>query len=136
MTAELASRAAAAATNLATSRGESISVAVVDDAGHIVLLLRGDGCSYISCETALGKAKLANGFRLPAQELASESVNRAAFWASVSDKLDVVVAGGAYPVVRDDFLIGAIGCGGGHGDLDEACARVGSGAISDALLPI
>jgi glc operon protein GlcG len=128
---DLASRAAEAASRLAASEGETISVAVVDDAGHVVLLQRGDGCSYISCETALGKAKLANGFRLPTRDLAAEGPQRAAFWASVSEKLDVVLAGGGYPIVCDGLLVGAIGCGGGHGPLDETCARAGAEAVSD-----
>jgi len=131
MSLELAVKAAAAADAFAAARGETISTAVVDDAGHVVLLHRGDGCSFISTETARGKAALANGFRLPARDLASQAAGRAAFWASVTEKLDMVVAGGGIPVVRGGLLIGAIGCGGGHGDLDEACAAAAAHAIGD-----
>lgn len=131
MSLELARRAAEAAKELAAARGATISVAVVDDAGHLVLFERGDGCSYISCETARGKAALANGFRLPTSGLAAQGGDRAAFWASVTEKLDMVVAGGGHPVTRDGVLIGAVGCGGGHGDLDEDCARAAARAIAD-----
>jgi glc operon protein GlcG len=131
MSLALANLAAEAAQRHAAARNETISVAIVDDAGHLVLFQRGDGCSFISCETARGKAALANGFRLPTAGLAAQGPERAAFWSSVTEKLDMVVAGGGQPIVRDGLLIGAIGCGGGHGDLDEACAIAGAAALSD-----
>lgn len=52
MTLALAQDVANSASDIAKARGQTISIAVVDDAGHVVLLQRGDGCSYISTETA------------------------------------------------------------------------------------
>lgn len=130
MTATLAARLVAAADEVARARGTTISTAVVDASGNLVMFARGDECGFITFETARGKAVLASGFRLPTRVLASQGAERAAFWASVTEKLGGVVAAGGYPVTQGGLLIGAVGCGGGHGDLDEACALAAAKALA------
>ena len=41
-----------------------------------------------------------------------------------------ILGRGAVPILRDGELIGACGTGGGTGEEDEDCARVGVAAIS------
>lgn len=130
MTLELATRIAGIASGQARGQGFSVSVAIVDDAGHLVFFSRGDQCGHITFETARGKAVLAAGFRLPASRLRGADMDRAVFWASVTDKLGMVVADGGYPLTANGVTIGAIGCGGGHGDQDERCARMAAEAVN------
>lgn len=130
LTYEIARSAAEAAGERARADGHTISVAVVDESGNLVHFSRGDDCGYITFETAKGKAVLCAGFRVPAKDLVSDAVSRAAFWASVSDKLGVVVTGGGYPLTLDGVLIGGVGCGGGHGPQDEDCARAAAEAVN------
>ena len=127
---EIATRAADAAIEHAKSQGFTISVAVVDESGNLVYFSRGDECGYITFETAKGKAALAAGFRMPSKDLQSESASRAAFWASISDKLGMVITGGGYPLTIDGVVIGGVGCGGGHGDQDETCAQMAAKAVN------
>lgn len=129
----LLSRVVKAANDAASTSQATVSVAVVDAAGRLMFFSRGEDCSHISFETARGKAAAAAGFRLPTQEMALGSAARAAFWASVSEKLDVVLAPGGHPLVIDGVLVGGIGCGGGHGDLDERCALAGTRALAVTL---
>jgi uncharacterized protein GlcG (DUF336 family) len=130
LTNEIVACAVEAAEAKARSAEHTISVAVVDDSGNLVFFSRGEECGYITFETAKGKAALSAGFRIPAKDLVSDSVARAAFWASVSGKLGVVVTGGGYPLTIDGVVIGGVGCGGGHGPQDEDCARVAAEAVN------
>lgn len=128
---ELATRAAQAATDFAHANGFTISVAVVDESGNMVLFSRGDDCGFVTFETARGKAVLAAGFRQPTHLLQSESASRAAFWASVAEKLNVVVTAGGYPLTHEGHIIGGVGCGGGHGEQDDLCAKAAAAAINN-----
>jgi glc operon protein GlcG len=65
MTIELAQRAAMAAGEKTKQFGKEISIAVVDESGHLVYFARGNSCGFISFETAKGKASMAAGFRRP-----------------------------------------------------------------------
>ena len=130
MTSGRAAEIVAAAEAYAAGQGTTISTAVVDESGNLVAFKRGDDCAFVTFETARGKAVLAAGFRLPTRVMAAQGPDRASFWASVSDKLGLVVAAGGYPITQDGVLIGAVGCGGGHGSLDEACAAAAAAATS------
>jgi len=55
----------------ARSAGFSISVGIVDDAGNLVFLPRGDQCGHITFKTMRGEAVLVAGFRLPASGFAA-----------------------------------------------------------------
>jgi len=126
----LAERAAQAARDYAAQRGSTVSVAVVDESGNLVYFSRGNDCAFVSYETARGKAVLAAGFRQPTHTLMSESAGRAAFWASVSEKLGIVIAAGGYPLTQDGYIIGGVGCGGAHGDVDQLSAEAAANAVN------
>ena len=130
MNADIACRAAAAAAEKAKEFGEQVSVAVVDESGNLVYFLRGDSCSFITFETAKGKAAMAAGFRRPTKDFIDAARENPTFWIGAGERLGMIVGSGGYPLTRDGALIGAIGCGGATGEQDHLCSEAGSKAVS------
>ncbi|MFI4986303.1 MAG: heme-binding protein [Alphaproteobacteria bacterium] len=130
MNLELARRAAKGAEAKAAEFGQTISVAVVDESGNLVYFARGDSCSFITFETAKGKAAMAAGFRRPTKDYVELASKNAAFWAGVGEKLDMIIGPGGFPITKDGVLIGGIGCGGALGEEDHLCAEAGAKAVS------
>jgi uncharacterized protein GlcG (DUF336 family) len=130
MNAELARRAAEAAQAKARELGQTISVAVVDESGNLVFFSRGDTCSFITFETAKGKAAMAAGFRRPTKDYVPRAREDAAFWTGVGERLGMIVGPGGYPITREGVLVGGIGCGGALGEEDHLCAEAGAKAVS------
>jgi uncharacterized protein GlcG (DUF336 family) len=129
MTLETAERIARATIAKARSMGVSITVSVVDEAGRLVLTLRGDGTGFLTTETSRAKAVAAANFRRPTIELAPLHAANV-FWAGVpaATRGEALPSGGAVPVFRDGRLIGAVGCGGGSAQEDHECATAGAAA--------
>jgi uncharacterized protein GlcG (DUF336 family) len=130
MTGEVARRAAEAAQAKAREFGQTISVAVVDESGNLVFFSRGDTCSFITFETAKGKAAMAAGFRRPTKDYVEAARENAAFWSGVGERLGMIVGPGGYPITREGVLVGGIGCGGALGEEDHLCAAAGAKAVS------
>ena len=130
MTGEVAGRAAEAAQAKAREFGQTISVAVVDESGNLVFFSRGDTCSFITFETAKGKAAMAAGFRRPSKDYVEAARENAAFWSGVGERLGMIVGPGGYPITREGVLVGGIGCGGALGEEDHLCAEAGAKAVS------
>jgi len=128
MTLEIAQRAAVAALARAREIGASMSVVVVDEAGRTVLMLRGDGASFLSPDTARAKAVTAANFRRSTRELGERAEANPLFWRSASAVTggDILISMGGAPIRRDGRVIGAIGCGGGQGAQDDECADAGA----------
>ena len=108
--------------------GISMSVAVVDESGNLVAFVRGDTCSFVSFETARGKAVAAAGFRRPTHEYVPHFQSHPAFWSSISENLKMVPGPGGWPLTRNGVMIGGVGCGGGLAGEDELCAEAGAAA--------
>ena len=130
MTGEVAGRAAEAAQAKAREFGQTISVAVVDESGNLVFFSRGDTCSFITFETAKGKAAMAAGFRRPTKDYVEAARENPAFWSGVGERLGMIVGPGGYPITREGVLVGGIGCGGALGEEDHLCAEAGAKAAS------
>jgi uncharacterized protein GlcG (DUF336 family) len=130
MSIELAQRIAMAAGEKAKQFGKEISIAVVDESGHLVYFARGNSCGFISFETAKGKASMAAGFRRPTSSLVEASRENPAFWMEAASKLNGIIGAGGYPITSDGVLIGAIGCGGATSEEDHLCAEAAAAAIS------
>lgn len=130
MNAAMARRAAEAAAEKAKEFGEQVSIAVVDESGHLVYFLRADSCSYITFETAKGKAALSAGFRRPSKEFVEAARENPGFWLSASERHGMIIGAGGYPITRDGALVGGIGCGGATGEQDHLCAEAGAKAVS------
>lgn len=128
---EMAEKAVKAAQAKARELGAAMTVTVVDAGGRLVLSARGDGTGFFTPETSRAKAVAAAAFRRSTKEMAKLRDTSPAFWGNVA----AIVGGqalpsiGAVPLFSDGKVIGAIGCGGGTGDQDHACAEAGAAAI-------
>lgn len=127
---DLAEKVVRAAQAKATELGITMSVAVVDESGNMVYFVRGNTSSFITFETARGKAIMAAGFRRPTHELLEGVRNNAAFWGGLADKLKIQPGGGGHPLTRNGVVIGGVGCGGGIGSQDEQCSEAGTTVIN------
>jgi uncharacterized protein GlcG (DUF336 family) len=112
--------------------GAIASIAVVDRAGRIKILLRGDGGSPHNVELARRKAYTARTFRMTSAAWAkrTESVNQGQRMLS-----DVIPLGGGVPIMVGNETIGAIGLSGAPGGQakEEACAMAGIAKVADQL---
>ena len=130
MSQELAERVVRAAQDKAAELGITMSVAVVDESGNMVYFVRGDTSSFITFESARGKAIMAAGFKRPTHEMMDGVRNNVAFWSSMAEKLKIQPGGGGHPLTLDGVIIGGVGCGGGIGDQDELCSEAGAEAVN------
>ncbi|MBI1396741.1 MAG: heme-binding protein [Betaproteobacteria bacterium] len=128
MTLRLAERAASAALAKAAEMGVGMTVSIVDEAGRLVLTLRGDGTGFFTTDTSRAKAVAAVSFRRPTQELVALRESNAAFWSAVPAvaRGEILPSTGGVPITREGRVIGAIGCGGGSPEQDHVCAAAGA----------
>jgi uncharacterized protein GlcG (DUF336 family) len=133
ITGEAALRAAQAALAACQKQGYTVAVAVVDRAGQPLAMLRDDLAGPHTPLTAINKAYSAASFRTDTTELAA--MTQSGKPASGIRQLPQVVAvGGGLMIRAKGALVGAIGVSGApNGDADDACAKAGIAAISEAM---
>ena len=131
MTLEMAEKAITAARVKGQELGTPMAVSVVDAAGRLVMFVRGDGTGFFTPESTKGKAVAAAALRRPTSELANFGGNPTtlAIYSSIVPGGFWPAPGGC-PVVKDGRIIGAVGCGGGSGEQDQACAEAGAKALT------
>ncbi|HYR86152.1 MAG TPA: heme-binding protein [Terriglobia bacterium] len=112
----------------------TITVAVVDRAGDVRLIINGDTASPHNLELARRKAYTARTFRRPSLEWAKGTAGDSQL-AGQRQLADVIPLGGGVPIMIGDEAIGAVGVSGSAGGQpgDEACARAGVAAIAAQL---
>jgi glc operon protein GlcG len=105
-------------------KGADVSVAVLDAAGHPVLVARGKPHSWHGPYMATGKARLAAAFKKPTKDLMEQWEKRPYFPLSLVEIIPggVTLNPGGYPIMKDGECIGAIGVGGGSPSIDDAVA--------------
>lgn len=121
---ERAVKFVAKAKAIGRKRGVEVSVAVLDAAGHPVLVARGKPEAWHGPYMAAGKARLAAAFRKPTAELMEQWKDRPLFPQSLVEIIPggVTLNKGGYPIFEGGRCIGAIGVGGGSPENDEAVA--------------
>jgi len=135
MTLAMAETAAKAAMARARDLDTPLTVAVVDEAGRLVLTARGDGAPFFSTDTSRAKAVAAAAFRRPTREMAAAWQAGSPFWGTVSTVLEgqILPSIGAVPIRIGGRVVGAIGCGGAAtGEQDHECAEAGARAVEGA----
>ena len=124
--------ALAIATTASAECGAIASIAVVDRAGRIKVLLQGDGGSPHNLELARRKAYTARTFRMPSAAWAkrTETTNMGQRMLT-----DVIPLGGGVPIMVGDDTIGGIGLSGAPGgqEKEEACAKGAIAKVADQL---
>lgn len=134
LTLELAEKIAKAARDKAAQLGIKITVSIVDNAGRLVLTMRGDGTGFLTPETSRGKAAASAAFGIPTKQMVEMQKNNPAFWSALpAFAPGILPTTGAVPIKYNGTVIGAIGCGGGSGDQDHECALAGAEAITQLV---
>jgi len=126
----LANKAAAAAQEKCKQDGYRVSVAIVDRAGVLKVLMRGDGAGPHTTNSSSKKAYTAASLRRPTSEMAELVAKTPALQGlrDIDDK--VLILGGGLPIEIGGEVVGAIGVGGAPGGhLDDACAQAGLDSI-------
>lgn len=124
-----AERVARAAIAKAQSMGKPITVSVVDEAGRLVLCMKGDGTGFLTTETSRAKAVAAAAFRGNTRDFV-EAAKANPFWSALPalTRGEALPTGGAVPIRVNGRVIGAIGCGGGTPEEDHEIAVAGAAA--------
>jgi glc operon protein GlcG len=123
--------AAEEAGEVATGRGVSPVVAVVDAGGELVYLWRPDGAQVASVGVATDKARTAAIYRRPSKDFEEQASGGR---ASALHLARAVPLQGGIPLVAGGEVVGAIGVSGASSaDEDQELALAGASAFADAL---
>jgi uncharacterized protein GlcG (DUF336 family) len=129
----LAIKAAQAAIEHCKKDGYRVSAAVVDRAGVLRMLVRGDGAGPHTIDSSRKKAYTANSLRRPTGELAEMIAKTPTLQALRDMNEHILMVGGGLPIEMAGDVVGGIGVGGAPGaHLDDACAQAGLDAIGAA----
>ena len=131
LTLELAERFVAAARAKAQQNSWGMSFAVVDLAGHPVILTRMDTARWLNSRVAQSKAFTAVTFRRPSAEVEEMTKTRPQLWTNLNAIVGqpLLPAGGGLPLIINGELLGGVGVSGGTEAQDVECARAGLDAI-------
>ncbi|MER3422805.1 MAG: hypothetical protein C4293_05805 [Nitrospiraceae bacterium] len=126
----LAAKAAMAAVEKCKQDGYRVSAAVVDRAGVLKALMRGDGAGPHTTDSSSKKAYTAASLRRPTSELAELVAKTPALQALRDMNEKILILGGGMPIEMGGEVVGGIGVGGAPGaHLDDACAQAGLEAM-------
>lgn len=119
-----ATRIAEAALAAAAARGLRVAVAVVDERGHDLVVVRGDGAAWFTPAVARTKAATAVAMRSATGELAGLREAYPELFDLVSTQVahPLTSLPGGLPLMADGRCLGAVGVSGAHPDDDVACA--------------
>lgn len=111
----------------AAKLGIKVTVAVVDEGGHLIALSRMDGAIPLSPQLAEAKAVGAAMFLRDGEALAKMAQDRPGFFSAADRMVRVPLIPGLGSVLikEDAKIIGAVGVSGGRPDQDLECAEAG-----------
>ena len=120
-------RIAAASEAEATTHGWNVTIAIVDDGGHLLWLQRLDGAAPVSAHIAPGKARTAALGRRESRGY-EEMINggRTSFLSAPG--LEAMLEGGV-PIMVDGHCVGAVGVSGVKSIEDAQIAKAGIAAL-------
>jgi glc operon protein GlcG len=105
----------------------AVTIAVVDDGGHPLALLRLDGCAPIGAYIATEKARTAALGRRESKQY--EDMINGGRTAFLSAPLVATLEGGV-PIVVDGQVVGAVGVSGVKPDQDSQVARIAANSLN------
>ena len=133
LTPETALAAAQAALAHCRKAGHQVAVAVVDRSGLMQVLLRDRFAGAHTLDIAPQKAWTAASFRISTAALATET-QAGKPMSGIRAAPRVMAIGGGLVIEAGGAVLGAIGVSGAPGgEADDACAKAGILAISDAI---
>jgi len=128
LTLEDTRRMAAAAEAEALRHQWAVTIAIVDDGGHLLWLQRLDGAAPISTQIAPAKARSAALGRRESR-LYEEVINQGRVSFLSAPGLEGMLEGGV-PVMVDGHCVGAVGVSGVKSSEDAQIARAGIAALT------
>ncbi|MBC7600666.1 MAG: heme-binding protein [Polaromonas sp.] len=118
---------ASAAAAEATKNAWAVTIAIVDDGGHLLHLQRLDGAAPISAHLAPAKANTAAMGRRETK-IYEDMINGGRFSFLSAPDLKGMLEGGV-PIMKDGQCMGAVGVSGVKSTEDAQIARAGLAAI-------
>ncbi len=118
---------AAAAAAEAAKNGWAVTIAIVDDGGHLLHLQRLDGAAPISAHLAPAKANTAAMGRRDSK-IYEDTINGGRMSFLSAPYLQGMLEGGV-PILKDGQCLGAVGVSGVKSTEDAQIARAGIAAI-------
>lgn len=111
--------------------GVSITVAVVDEGGHVIAVGRMDGAPPLSPQIAEAKAVGAAMLVRDGGSLLQMWQDRPGFFSAVDRlvRLPLIPGPGSLPIKRDRMPLGAVGVSGARPEQDLECAEAGLASI-------
>ena len=129
----LAKTIAEAALAECKTKGFATSVAVVDRAGQLMVLLRDENATAQTAEMSRRKAYTARMFRISTMEFQKRTAEP--LYAAQRDVSEILALGGGVPIQIGDDVIGGVASSGSSQPQDDACARAGVAKVADLLKP-
>lgn len=126
LTLEAARRVAAAAEAEARKNNWAVTIAVLDDSGHLVLFQRMDGAKLVAIDIAIRKARTAVYFQGPTKELEAEVAGGRNALLPIDGFMPLE---GGVPLMSGGQLVGAVGVSGVTGAQDAQCALAGAAVM-------
>ena len=120
-----AHRAASAALARAPEIGIKVSCAVVDEGGHLQVLLRMDGAPPLSPQIAEAKAVGSAMLQREGEQIAQLAADRPGFFAAAEklNRIPMIPGIGSRLLRVNGVVVGAIGISGGKPEQDVECAE-------------
>jgi glc operon protein GlcG len=115
----------AACTAEAKKNNWKVSIAIVDDGGHVWQLHRLEGAGPVTAEVAVGKAKTAAKMGRPSKMMEDRVKERPAFVTFPG----ILAIQGGVPVLAQGECVGAVGVSGVQSHEDEQVANAGIAAL-------
>ncbi len=127
LTADDVKKIAVAAEAEALANKWPVTIAIVDDGGHLLWLQRLDGCAAISSHIAPSKAKTAAMGRRETK-IYEDIINNGRTAFVTAPYIDGMLEGGV-PVIVEGQVIGAVGVSGVKSEQDAQVAKAGIAAL-------
>jgi uncharacterized protein GlcG (DUF336 family) len=127
----IAKTIAEAAQAACREKGYHTSVAVVDRAGQVLVILRDEQATAQTAEMARRKAYTARMFRTTTLEFQKRTADSP--YAAQRDLPDILALGGGAPIRVGEETVGAVGSAGSTLEQDDACAKAGIAKVADLL---
>ena len=122
----------------ATELGIAVTVAVVDDGGHLLMLERMEGGRFHTVHSATTKAAAAASNKRPTAPKGAQGqeldVLQALGLTLASGPQNWTALEGGYPVMVANECIGAVGVAGGDGKQDKEIARAALAAVGASIV--
>ncbi len=129
LTLEAAQRVAAAAQSEALRNDWRVTIAIVDDGGHLLYLQRSHDTHFGSVETAIAKAHMSSAFQRASKTSEDAVMSGRLIHLALPN---VIPAEGGVPLILDGFVVGALGISGVRAFQDGQIAAAGLAALTDA----